>query len=421
MLLLATAAVAGEPNTGCDPFDVATIRWAVRAENYAVKVAPSATKHLAWADIVAAYINAGEPAEANEALARIGVSRRISTGVRNIAMWHSSASGDDLEAVQFAQSIEGEDDRDGALVYVALAQVHRGLADRAIKTLRLIRKDHFRNYTWYMIVLPLASTGRYGAAREALEQIDPQEIEWKQDAREIIEMCRSQDQEFGKRAFAERLSFAACAPNPYAPWRASLLKAGDSVLLLIYAGDWRRTEADAEAHGGPSHRALAWLQLAWEYHDRGRPEARDRAIAKAVEHLQSASDFNRKADGYCLLADLCVELGRKEQARQFLAETGRAAKAGEKRQWDNGCDPLWIGVLVLLGEIDAAVEVAQSPQGRAGIGSWQALGEVLAYEDHTDEVEKRLAAAPDDTARALLCVGAAGGLQKRKLSARLHK
>ncbi len=170
-----------------------------------------------------------------------------------------------------------------------------------------------------MIVLPLASTGRYGAAREALEQIDPQEIEWKQDAREIIEMCRSQDQEFGKRAFVERLSFAAYAPNPYAPWRASLLKAGDSVLLLIYAGDWRRAEADAEAHGGPSHRALAWLQLAWEHHDRGRPEACDRAIAKAVEHLQSASDFNRKADGYCLLADLCVGAAGGLQKRKLSA------------------------------------------------------------------------------------------------------
>ncbi len=415
LLVALAAAPVAQTNTPPDPIDAATLQWAERAEGFLPKIAEANGRHAVWLGIATAEISAGKPDHARQGLAKVPGPDDAANYPVGLALSQAAVWGDDARAVQFAQGIEGSERRDTALYTVAVVQVQRRKIGRAEDTIRLMEGVRYRDIAWMHVVRAHASDGREKAAREAASLIESQET--KAQALGLLALQGDVEQDRGKMTFA-RPMLAGYGPDPYQTWRCYLVMNDPQP---IYPSDWQESEARADDKGNPEGRGLAWYQLAWEYHDRGRPEDCQRAIDKSERSFQAATFANEKANGFCLLADLCVELGQKDHAREFIAKAGKAAQETKKRPADEYRDPLWIGVLVRLGEIVAAVEKAESSEGRAAIQNWQALGVILAYEGNASEVERRLAAAPDDAARALLCVGVAEGLQRRKVSDRLRE
>ncbi len=177
-----------------------------------------------------------------------------------------------------------------------------------------------------------------------------------------------------------------------------------------------QAEKEAGKLKGPLNKAAAWREIAWAYHRKKDVAGCRRAMQKSLESadlIPSPLAYQR-AVTYASLADLSLELGDTESARQMVQKADGTQLGADLLGGLNAftTTPLLVSVLVRVGDIRGAVAMIEKIPEREATSAWSSFATVCALEGRIDAVEKELSGKGRERLKALLCAGVVIGLQE---------
>ena len=178
-----------------------------------------------------------------------------------------------------------------------------------------------------------------------------------------------------------------------------------------------QAEKEAGKLKGPLNKAAAWREIAWAYHRKKDVAGCRRAMQKSLESadlIPSPLAYQR-AVTYASLADLSLELGDTESARQMVQKADGTQLGADLLGGLNAftTTPLLVSVLVRVGDIRGCrgndrKESRRGRQPRHGRPSQRSA----PLEGRIDAVEKELSGKGRERLKALLCAGVVIGLRE---------
>ncbi len=170
---------------------------------------------------------------------------------------------------------------------------------------------------------------------------------------------------------------------------------------------------------GALNRAAAWRQIAWAYYGKkDLPRCRS-AIQKSLESADSVPGpfaYYQRRVTYVALADLYLELGETEPARQVIQKADSVHLDADPLGGLNAftTTPFLISVLVRAGNIQSAIATAEKiPEKEADL-AWSTLAAVCALEGKAGSIEREFAGSRSDRVKAVLSAGVAVGLHEKQ-------
>ncbi len=185
---------------------------------------------------------------------------------------------------------------------------------------------------------------------------------------------------------------------------------------------------------GANDKATAWRNIAWSYYrmrhaDKQNIDRCRRAIKKSLEYATKIPDGQgtsyMKAVAFASAADLYVELGDKELAKQAVDKARAVNLDADMLGGLSGftTTPLLVSVLVRVGDVDGGKAIAEKIQNAAEKKSktestafyeadvaWLAWATSCALEGKIANVERQLEKTGNVRTKAVLSAGVASGL-----------
>ena len=180
--------------------------------------------------------------------------------------------------------------------------------------------------------------------------------------------------------------------------------------------DLDQSEGDAEKLEGALNRAAAWRKIARVFKERKDDKCCRKALRTATRYADMVPLPFQRALNYALIADLQLELGEMDQAKQLVRKaqnSGEGALLEDLTGFTTG--PLIMGVLVRTSDVNVAFNLAKSSEDVNNM-VWSTLAGFCALKQKIGEVKNRLATIKPDWIKANLCLGVAEGLYERRLT-----
>lgn len=400
------ATVCGAKTTATENEQTAT-EWLDRSQRYAEKLRGS-DRWTIWRDIAAIHAEAGRLEGVLAALDNIEAPQRreqCMTGLPGLV-----ASGGDRDgAISLAEMIKDRALRDEGLIGVVLADnVEHNFAD-AIRTVGLINNATVATRAWRRIARRQAEAGQYDAALASAANM-------------LTETNRQQKYAMETLAFISKAKASGLKRSPTKS--GSTLAEGARSVAKMFVGadllteDIGEIKAKAEASEGAGERTSLWRQIAWLCHKGDDADGCCQALDTATRHAEEISDSYQRSINYVLIADLRIELGNQEEARNLVDKAREAEKdLGIFRGLASFTSaPVAVGVMVRCGKIEEAFELARTYGDEEDGVIWQSLGAFCASVGNTDEVERQLEKIESDEIKGYLCLGVWYALRKDEMT-----
>jgi tetratricopeptide (TPR) repeat protein len=272
-----------------------------------------------------------------------------------------------------------------------------------------------------------AKAGVYAEAEETLGKVaaaTEDEKKAKEDTRQMIASYKTAGQKEPPRQ-----KQGTC----YESLRRVSTIFSDSGFKLDNVAQAEIAEKAADETKGAGNKATAWRNIAWAYYDMRNVDKKNlercrRAIDKSLQNAEDIPDglgnSYSRAVALASAANLYLELGETDLAKQAVKKAGAvnldADMLGGLSSFTT--TPLLIAVLVRVGDVDGAREIADKLQktvdkekadapsfGSADI-AWSYWATACTLEGKTASVERQLEKTDNARTKAVLCAGVATGL-----------
>lgn len=403
-----TAVCAAETTTSKE--ELAASEWLDRARAYAEK-AKGDDPWMIWLEIAEAHARAGQFEQARAALDNVE-DPEFRERLGKIIPWAAALGENRDGAIRFAEAMEDRGLRDEALIYVVSAECMNHRFADAMETVGLIRDAAVASRAWRRIAQTQAEGGQYVAALKSAANM----------------LTETEDQQ---KAAVETLALIAKAKasgmkRPPADPKATLAQELRRVANLfvgpkLFTEDVAKIKAKAEAAEKADERCSLWREIAWLCHRAGDPDECRQALDTATACAAEISDSFQRSVSYVLIADLVIELGDLEEARELVDKAMEAEKdLGIFRGLSAFTTaPVAVGVLIRCGQIEETFGLARTYGDEEDAGIWRAIGAFCASVRRTDEIEKRLHEIKSDKIKGYLCLGVSYALRKDEMTAQV--
>ncbi len=202
----------------------------------------------------------------------------------------------------------------------------------------------------------------------------------------------------------------------------------DSYLSL---SDLEKAEKEVDTLDGSSEKSSAWRQIAWAYYrKKDLPRCRQ-AIQKSLDNVEEISNSYLKAVTYVSLADLYLELGETDLAKQMAQRQTQFAwtRSYSAVLHSFTTTPLLVSILIRVGDVDGAAAIIEKigkmetdPMQSMFLDLvWNYWAAVCALEGKMDDIERRIEKTESNRIKAVICAGTAFGLRDKQRSQKAVK